>query len=273
MRRADLWSRNRLSFNARFPAIVDAVESLPFDDLLVDGEIVAFDARGATSFSLLQSSDPSVEAVYCVFDLIRLLGIDTAALPLTERALLLGRALSDAAPAIRAVEQMHGNPTDLLGRACANGWEGLVAKRASSSYRGGRSPDWRKLKCSLRQELVVGGWTDPAGSRTGFGALLVGYYDASGSLRYAGRVGTGFDVKALHQIHGDLRSREIDASPFADAPRDRHVHWSTPTLVAEVSFTEWTRDGRLRHPSFLALRDDKPPWQVLREGASYPGPP
>jgi DNA ligase D-like protein (predicted ligase) len=270
--RAELWSRNRLSFNARFHGIVDALERLPLDDLLIDGEIVAFDNRGATSFSLLQSSDPGVEPVYCAFDVIRLLGVDTTELPLTERAVLLRRVLSEAGPAIRAVEQMQGDATDLLAGACAAGWEGLVAKRASSPYRSGRSPDWRKLKCSLRQELVVGGWTDPSGSRIGFGALLLGYYDLSGSLSYAGRVGTGFDARDLRSIHDELRNHEIDDSAFADAPPDRHVHWSTPTLVAEVSFTEWTRDGRLRHPSFVALREDKSPWQVRREDANYPDP-
>ena len=267
-----MWSRNRLSFNARFPGIVEALKRLPLDDLLIDGEVVAFDNQGSTSFSLLQSSAPGVEPVYRGFDVIRLLGVDTTALPLSERAALLRRVLSEASPAVRAVEQMRGDATDLLAGACAAGWEGLVAKRASSPYRSGRSPDWRKLKCSLRQELVVAGWTDPSGSRAGFGALLLGYYDPSGSLRYAGRVGTGFDARDLRRIHDELRNREIDDSPFADAPRDRHVHWSTPTLVAEVSFTEWTRDGRLRHPSFVALREDKSPWQVQREDASYPDP-
>jgi bifunctional non-homologous end joining protein LigD len=269
----ELLSRNRLPFGARFVAIRHAVEALPIDDLVLDGEMVAFDAKGRTSFSLLQSPDRDVPPTYCVFDLVRLLGSDTTPLPLTERRALLQRALSGAPPTIEVVPQLKGDASGLLQEACDAGWEGLVAKRASSPYRSGRTGDWRKLKCSSRQELVVGGWTDPSGSRTGFGALLVGYYDADGGLRYAGRVGTGFDARDLRTIYRELLRLETREPPFADAPPGRGVHWAAPALVAEVNFTEWTRDGRLRHPSFLGLREDKDPAQVRREDTHYPGRP
>jgi bifunctional non-homologous end joining protein LigD len=269
----ELLSRNRLPFGGRFQAIRDAVGALPVDDLVLDGEMVAFDAEGKTSFSLLQSPDHDVSPTYCVFDLVRLLGSDTTPLPHSERRALLQKALSGAPSAIQVVPQLLGDASGLLQEACDAGWEGLVAKRASSPYRSGRSGDWRKLKCSSRQELVVGGWTDPSGSRTGFGALLVGYYDDEGRLRYAGRVGTGFDSRDLRTIYSELRRLEAAASPFADAPPGRGVHWAAPALVAEVNFTEWTRDGRLRHPSFLGLREDKDPAQVRREDTHYPGPP
>lgn len=263
--RVDLWSRNRQSFNRRFPALVGAVGRVPVGSLVLDGEIVAFEGD-RTSFQLLQSGGGG-EAVLVAFDLLHLLGRSTMGLPLTERVELLHRALSTAtAPdgPLRLSEQLHGRPEELLADACSRGWEGLMAKRAASPYRTGRSPDWRKLKCTARQELVIGGWTDPGGTRTGFGALLVGYYE-SDRLVYAGKVGTGFDERTLRTLHARLRGLDAPSSPFACAPRERGAHWIRPELVAEIAFTEWTRDGRLRHPSFLGLREDKPAREVIRE--------
>jgi ATP-dependent DNA ligase len=152
-----------------------------------------------------------------------------------------------------------------LREACRRGWEGLVAKRADAPYRPGRrSPDWLKLKCVHEQELVVGGWTDPQRSRTGFGALLVGYYEGS-DLRYAGKVGTGFDHRVLTDLSARFRDLAADGSPFAEPVRENGAHWLRPELVAQIGFSEWTRDGKLRHPRYLGLRDDKAPQDVVRE--------
>jgi ATP-dependent DNA ligase len=151
-----------------------------------------------------------------------------------------------------------------MDEACRQGWEGLVAKKESSTYRAGRSSDWRKLKCQSRQEFVIGGWTDPSGARTGFGALIIGYFE-NGRLLCAGRVGTGFDERSLRTLFERLRAMETASSPFTDVEREKGAHWVRPELVAEVAFSEWTRDGRLRHPSFLGLREDKSPTEVVRE--------
>ena len=145
------------------------------------------------------------------------------------------------------------------------GWEGLIAKRTDAPYARGRSLDWLKLKCVLEQEFIVGGYTDPAGSRTDFGALLVGYYEGD-RLRYAGKVGTGFSAERLIDLGARLRRLETSESPFVDAqPIPRGTHWTRPELVAEIGFAEWTADGRLRQPRFLGLRDDKHPAEVVRE--------
>jgi ATP-dependent DNA ligase len=153
-------------------------------------------------------------------------------------------------------------------QACANGWEGLIAKRADAPYQGGRTRDWLKFKCDHAQEFVIGGWTEPEGSRQGFGALLIGYYDDD-QLAYAGKVGTGFNDKLLEMLHAEMHRREIDTSPFdrGETPRGR-VHWVRPELVGQVGFSEWTRDGRLRHPRFQGLRDDKAARDVVRERPS-----
>ncbi|MDX1381762.1 MAG: hypothetical protein R3233_11605, partial [Xanthomonadales bacterium] len=152
--------------------------------------------------------------------------------------------------------------------ACEKGWEGLIAKRAGSSYQRSRSRDWLKFKCTARQELVIGGYTEPKGSRKGFGALLVGYYEQD-KLRPAGRVGTGFDDELLQELHERLQALERKTAPFEPAPEGGDdVHWVRPDLVAEIGFTEWTGDGRLRHPRFLGLRPDKAAEDVVREDRS-----
>ncbi|MBV9660643.1 MAG: non-homologous end-joining DNA ligase [Acidimicrobiales bacterium] len=261
--RVELWSRNHLSFDHRFPDIAAALATLPIDSFVLDGEIAAFDGE-RSSFELLQTASPTARRVYVVFDVLFLLGQDTTGLPLRDRSELLKRVLGDSHPKLRLSDQFTGEPGDLLARACRSGWEGLVAKRASAPYRPGRSPDWRKLKCSARQELVIGGWSDPSGARTGFGALLMGYFDRGG-LRYAGKVGTGFDEPTLRQLLVQLRSRTVPESPFADQVRLKGVHWVRPDLVAEIEFTEWTRDGRMRHPRYLGLRPDKDATDVHRE--------
>ncbi len=155
-------------------------------------------------------------------------------------------------------------PSDLLAHACASGGEGLVLKRKDSVYVSGRSSDWCKLKCSASQELVIGGWTEPRGTRTGFGALLVGYYDDD-RLRYAGKVGTGFTQETLTRLAANLAELDQPESPFADPVKEKTAHWVAPRLVANIAFSEWTRDGRLRHPRFEGLRPDKEPRSVVRE--------
>ncbi len=262
--RVELLSRNRLSFNDRFPEVVAALAKLPSDRLVVDGELVAFDGD-QTSFSLLQSSPHPQHLTYCIFDLLYLDGSDTTGLPLQQRQALLAAALGEGHAPLSLVKPLAGDPVELLDRACAAGWEGLVAKRVDATYRGGRSPDWQKLKCMASQELVIGGWTEPARSRVGLGAVLVGYYDDQQLLRYAGKIGTGFTRQVLLQLHQDLLARELPKSPFADEVRERGVHWARPELVAEVAFREWTGDGRLRHPSFQGLRQDKAAAEVRRE--------
>jgi bifunctional non-homologous end joining protein LigD len=237
---------------------------LPAASFVVDGEIVAFDGD-ETSFSLLQSSPHPQGLTYCVFDLLYLEGRDTTRLGLEERQGLLAATLQSGHRPLSLVKPLRGDPVHLLGRACADGWEGLIAKRVNSVYRGGRSGDWLKLKCTASQELVIGGWTEPSRSRVALGALLVGYYDDEEQLRYAGKVGTGFTNQLLRQLHEALVAREISASPFLDPIRERGAHWARPELVGGVAFTEWTPDGRLRHPSFQGLRPDKAAAEVHRE--------
>lgn len=257
----ELWSRNHLSFTKRFPGLVAAVRRLPVDNVVLDGEIVAM-AGGRTSFSLLQKGSHAAPELH-VFDVLHLLGTDTTGLPLLERKALLERAIDGDGP-LHAVAHVDGDPERLLAEACRHGWEGLIAKRGDGLYRGGRSSDWKKLKCSASQELVIGGWTEPGGARVGFGALLVGYFDDSG-LRYAGKVGTGFNAETLDTLYAELRVREIDGAPFVDRVRDKTAHWVRPELVANVAFTEWTPDAKLRHPRFEGLRPDKAATDVHRE--------
>jgi bifunctional non-homologous end joining protein LigD len=259
-----LWSRNHLQFTQRFPEIVEALAKLPADNFTIDGEVVAF-VGNRTSFAELQRPNRSSPPVYCVFDLLHLLGKDTTILPLEDRQKLLAQTVQHASDRISLVERLDGEPQQLLDEACKNGWEGLIAKRTSPPYQSGRSHDWRKVKCSASQELAVVGWTDPTGSRIGFGALLVGYYDDKGALHYAGKVGTGFDDKTLKELHTRLAKAEIDTPPLSETVKEKKAHWVRPELVAAISFTEWTNDGRLRHPSFQGLRPDKKPEEVRRE--------
>jgi DNA ligase D-like protein (predicted ligase) len=260
----DLYSRNKLSFNVRFPEVVAALAALPAKSFVVDGELVAFDGD-QTSFSLLQSSPHPRGLTFCVFDLLHLEGRDTTTLTLRERQQLLATTLQSGHRPLSLVKPLQGDPVHLLAQACATGWEGLVTKRVDSVYRAGRSGDWQKLKCTANQELVIGGWTEPTRSRIGLGALLVGYYDEQARLRYAGKVGTGFTNELLGELHKSLVACEIPASPFFDAVKEKGAHWARPELVGEVAFTEWTTDGRLRHPSFQGLRPDKAPSEVHRE--------
>jgi bifunctional non-homologous end joining protein LigD len=260
-----LLSRTNRSMNGDYPELVDALEAQACQDFVVDGEVVAFDKPGVTSFSRLQrrAREPVPVFLY-LFDILRLDGRDVRDLPLRKRKALLRKALSFGGP-IRLNPHRNEHGEEMFREACAKGLEGVVAKRADSPYRSTRSSDWRKLKCHAEQELVIGGYTSPQGSRTDFGALLVGYWE-DGRLRYAGKVGTGFDQDTLRELGQRLRELERDDPPFDDVhPVPRGTHWVEPELVAQIAFTEWTRDGRLRHPRFLGLRTDKPAGDVVRE--------
>jgi DNA ligase D-like protein (predicted ligase) len=244
---------------------VRALEADPRGDFVVDGEVVAFDRRGVTSFSRLQRRRHERVAIFLyLFDVLRLDGEDVRDLPLRERKARLRGALRFGGR-VRLTPHRNERGEELFAEACRKGLEGIIAKRADSPYRATRSSDWRKLKCHAEQELVIGGYTAPQGSRTDFGALLVGYWEV-GELRYAGKVGTGFDQHTLSDLGKRLRMLERDDPPFGQVhPIPRGTHWVEPELVGQIAFTEWTRDGRLRHPRFLGLRDDKPARDVVRE--------
>jgi bifunctional non-homologous end joining protein LigD len=268
-----LESRTGKDLSTTYPEVSAAVAAQRSRTLLLDGEVVAFDGD-QTSFSRLQQrlgtarpSSRQVAAfpvVYCVFDLLELDGEQLTGAPLHERRSRLERAVKPG-PALQLTEAWRGDSERRFTDACRAGWEGLIAKRAEAHYASGRSKDWLKLKCVWEQELVIGGYTEPAGSRTDFGALLVGYYE-DGRLRYAGKVGTGYDAATLGRLGANLRRLEAADSPFVDVrPIPRGVHWTRPELVAQIGFAEWTNDGRLRQPRFLGLRDDKRPEDVVRE--------
>ncbi|MGH8162220.1 MAG: non-homologous end-joining DNA ligase, partial [Gammaproteobacteria bacterium] len=204
---------------------------------------------------------------YYLFDLLYFDGYRLTRLPLRARKRLLKAAFQFHDP-LRYTAHRNGAGEDYHRAACRKGWEGVIGKRAAGTYETRRSRQWLKLKCSRQQEFVIGGWTDPKGERKGFGALLLGYYE-NGDLRYAGRVGTGFDDRQLHRMHEDLSDLERKSAAFADRDlSSRGVHWVRPTRVAEIAFTEWTDDGRLRHPRFLGLREDKPARKAVRERPS-----
>ncbi len=258
-----LRSRNDLSLNGRFPEIAAALEDDGAADVVLDGEVVAFDGAQTSFARLQQRGERPARVFYYVFDILRLDGEDVTDEPLRARKALLRRAVGFADP-IRLTAHRNRDGEAFFAEACRKGWEGLIAKRVDAPYTHGRSRDWLKFKCSAEQELVIGGYTAPRGSRTDLGALLLGHYD-DGALRYAGKVGTGFTQATLRDLAGELAPLRRDTSPFADEVRERNVTWVEPQLVAQVGFSEWTRDGRLRHPRFLGLRDDKAAREVVRE--------
>src|SRR6266404_5423545 len=268
-----LMSRNRIVLNEKYPELVAAFKAQKGSSFIVDGEIVTFEGA-VTSFSKLQQRmqirRPSAELqkripvwIY-VFDLMYVNGYDLRRLPLRYRKLPLEKALDFHDP-LRLTEYRETEGETYYREACRRHWEGIIAKNGDSPYVSGRSRDWLKFKCVQEQEFVIGGYTDPEGLRIGFGALLVGYYE-DGKLKYAGKVGTGYDNATLRRLAKQLADLEIRTSPFSadNLPRSG-VHWVKPKLVAQVGFTEWTSDGKLRHPRFLGLRDDKDPEEVVRE--------
>jgi len=283
-----LVSRNGKNVTVSYPEIAEALEENWEDAgdgsrpaMVLDGEIVAF-SDSVASFSRLQErmqiKDPdqaresSVDVYFYLFDLLHLGGYSLRELPLRARKQLLHYAIDFKDP-LRLTAHRNEGGVELHREACRKGWEGVMAKKAGAPYRSGRSPDWLKFKCVHRQEMVIGGYTEPQGSRKGFGALLVGYYEKEGeSLRYAGKVGTGFDQETLNRLVRLLKRRERKTSPFKDSDGvvpTKGVHWVTPNLVGQFGFAEWTDAGKLRHPRFMGLRRDKDPEEVVREDVGW----
>jgi DNA ligase D-like protein (predicted ligase) len=269
-----LLTRNKKRANAAYPELAEALAAQSAGDCVVDGEVVSF-AGGATSFERLQQrihvGKPSAQlraripVFYYLFDIMCSEGADVRRRPLRDRKELLRGQFSFTDP-LRFTEHRSPDGVAYFKQACQDHWEGLIAKRADAPYRSGRSRDWLKFKCEAGQEFVIGGYTDPRGSRTGFGALLLGYHDTEGRLVYAGKVGTGFDQRLLDSLHEQLVALERDRPAFERGKLPRSgVHWVKPRLVGEVGFSEWTDDGMLRHPRFQGLRRDKSPAEVVRE--------
>jgi bifunctional non-homologous end joining protein LigD len=275
-----LQSRNGKAWTDRFPEIATLLANLPVDAALLDGEVVAMAPNGTSSFRHLQealSSGRTNGLSYQVFDLLHLNGFDLTAAAQLDRKRTLASLLEAAgfvgSARVRYTDHITGKGPEFFAHACRLGLEGIVCKRTTARYSEGRNKHWLKVKCKRNEELVVGGFTDPAGSRSGFGALLLGYYQGRQGRRltYAGRVGTGFSDRQLRALHRRLRALEIAQSPF-ETPPDRGLHWVKPELVAEVEFTEWTREGLLRHPTFRGLREDRDPQEIRMErAATTPG--
>jgi bifunctional non-homologous end joining protein LigD len=261
-----VYSRNHKSLHDRFPPIIDALHDFA-QTAVLDGEIVALDEQGRARFQLLQNYQKTGrgQLAYYVFDLLHLNGRDLRTLPLLRRKELLARVLAGMST-VRISEHVEENGTAFFQAASNHGLEGIMAKRADSVYReGARSLDWLKIKTHRRQEAVIGGFTEPRRSRPHLGALLLGVYD-DGEFIYIGHTGGGFNSDALREVRDRLRPLETARCPFVVQPKpNAPVHWVTPKLVCEVKFQEWTSDGRMRQPIFLAWRDDKPPRSVKRE--------
>jgi bifunctional non-homologous end joining protein LigD len=270
-----LQSRRFNDWTTQFPTVVDAVQRLRATSAVIDGEVCVVMPDGRTSFQALQSSFGRRDAniVYFVFDLLELDGEDLTGLPLEQRKARLKKLVGTKNPhTVRYSDHVIGNGGTFFELACKQGLEGIVSKRRDKPYAPGRGRTWVKTKCLLRQELVIGGFTDPGGSRSGIGALLVGYHE-KGKLVYAGKVGTGFSMKVLGELRRALEPYELSKCPFTPEPARAWTgpnrHWVAPVLVAEVTFSEWTNDGRLRHPVFQGLRSDKPATEIVRERAAH----
>jgi bifunctional non-homologous end joining protein LigD len=277
-------SRNQKDLGGKFPEVKDSIAALDIQDAIIDGEIVALDEKGRSSFQLLQGFDMGQERppiVFYAFGLLRLNGQDLQGLPIEERKAKLEELLKKPPRMIRYSASFTKDIPELLDRARSLGLEGLIGKRAGSRYEPGkRSGAWIKIKLHLEQEFVIGGYTEPEGSRKYFGALLVGFYEGQ-NFKFAGRVGTGFSEKLLSSLFSELNKIRIETCPFYNLPavgRSRwdqglspaemkRCHWVKPVMVCQIKFTEWTRDDRLRQPVFLGIREDKRATEVVREKA------
>ncbi|MBL9038025.1 MAG: DNA ligase D [Archangium sp.] len=255
-------SRNDLDLLERFPFVREALQQLAVREAVIDGELVGLDAEGRSRFDRLGEVSAAQRLV--VFDVLWLDGRDLRSEPLEDRRGVLESLLSGAKPPLVLAQRVDGPAEKALEAARSAGWEGVIAKRRGSTYVNARSTDWLKLKIQNTAELAIIGWTPHAANDDAIGALLLATH-TPGGFAYAGKVGTGFSVKARRELHALLKSHEIERSPAGDAPRLRAAHWVQPTHVAQLGFTEWTRDGRLRHPSFLGLRDDKAPVETALE--------
>jgi bifunctional non-homologous end joining protein LigD len=281
--KVSLLSRNQNDLSGRFPEIVEAIENLPPREYVIDGEVVAVDGKGRSSFQLLQAHEMEGRKspiYFYAFDLLQLDGKSLIELPLEARKNVLEKLCADAGDPIRYSGAIGSDAKRLLEEVRRRGLEGLIGKQRSSVYEPGRrSGAWVKLKCVNEQEFVIGGYTPPQGARKHFGAILVGYYE-NNKLVFAGKVGTGFTSKSLSMLHKKFQKEARDDCPFVDLPSRQNgqwvlgitpsmmkkMHWVNPKFVAQIKFAEWTRDGKLRAPVFLALREDKKPTDVIREG-------
>jgi bifunctional non-homologous end joining protein LigD len=285
--KARLMTRNGHDWTARLRALAKQLAALPVEEAILDGELVALTASGASSFRDLQEAlnrKETAHLTYQLFDLIHLDGHDLSGMPLVERKQVLAQLLeaADFEPGgtVRYSDHVLGQGPEFFEQACSLGLEGIISKRADAAYRSGRSKVWLKLKCAHQNaEFVVGGYTPPAGARSGFGALLLGSL-RDGRLEYSGRLGTGFSNRQLEQLHALLQKQEIAQAPFAPSetlPRLRGVHWVQPSLVVAVEYSERTRDGLLRQPTFLGVREDVTPEEIetvdamLEEAPASPG--
>ncbi len=277
-----LISRNEKKLDDRFPDIARAGGRFDANECVVDGEVVALDEGGRSSFQLLQRAEldrKEVPLAFYVFDLLQLNGRSLIALPLTQRKELLARLVPPSDETIRFSGELGSDAEILLTEIKRRGLEGLIGKQRDSVYEPGRrSGAWIKLKCANEQEFVIGGYTPPAGARKHFGAILVGYYEKDRFL-FAGKVGTGFDTKLLAALYNKMRGEECETCPFANLPSKqngewvqgitpsmmRKMHWVNPKFVCQIKFAEWTRDLKLRQPVFLGLREDKKPHEIVRE--------
>ena len=266
-----MWSRNSIDLKPRFPDVARALEKIKVKEVVLDGEVVALDASGAAKFQLLQRSE-GASMVYYVFDVLWLNGQDVRRLPLEERRELLEKVLARAPKNIRISEQMSGDAKTALATAAKAGQEGLIGKLRGSTYESRRAKSWIKLKATNSQELAIIGFTPSSNSPREIGALLLGVVE-KGELRFAGKVGTGFTAKMRGDFQRMLSADKIPQAPAKGAPRMRDATWVKPKYVAQVVFTEWTSDGKLRHPSFLGLRDDKTPLEATRERPDDPEQP
>lgn len=272
-----LFSRNGKDWTPRFANLVEVLADLDIDEAVIDGELVALQSDGTSSFRQLQealSANRTAGLIYEVFDIVYLDGYDLMAVELETRKRLLrdlfaSRGVLSHRGPIRYVQHFEGRGDALFAEVCQLGLEGIMSKRRSSGYRSGRSADWLKVKCVQQGEFVIGGFTDPSNARIGFGALLLGAYNDRSELCYIGSVGTGFSAQRLRTLYQQLREIEVEGSPFAfDGGLEavRGAHWVRPELVADVEFTEWTRDGVLRHPVFRGLREDRHPTEIVLSG-------
>jgi bifunctional non-homologous end joining protein LigD len=268
-----LFTRNGLDWTDRFPGIAAALSKLPAKDMWLDGEACVMDDKGISRFGALQrvlSGESRLAPLLMLFDVMHIDGRDLREAPLEQRKEALKQLLAtqgDDSP-LRYSDHLLATGSEAQAQACQIGLEGLIGKRLGSRYVGRRSSDWIKLKCRQRQEFVIGGYTPPGGSRSNFGALLLGVFDPPGQLRYAGRIGTGFDARTLQSLHERMLALETETSPFVSIPSEQRVrgtHWLKPELVAEVSFAEWTDDGHVRQGAFVGLREDKPAAAIGRE--------
>ena len=266
-------SRNGHDWTAKFPALVNAISELPLKTAIIDGEVVVMQPDGTTSFQSLQNAFQTAGSTpfqFFCFDLLYLDGYDLRSKPIEDRKSLLGHIiLSGKRGLLHFSDHVVGNGPKFFAEASRLHLEGIISKRLGRPYSPGRGLDWLKIKCSLREEFVIGGFTAPGGSRTHFGALAIGYYDDDHQLKYAGRVGTGFDERTLGTLHAKLNKLTQKESPFSDLSgttgQARGVTWVKPALVAQIEFSNWTNERQLRHPSFQGLREDKPAADVVRD--------